>query len=872
MGIRRWLRVRALRARPQHELDDELAFHIERSTDELRASGIPPDDADVQARRRLGHVPRIRQQIQDVAGIGLWRGLIRDARLSVRGLRHERGTLAVVVLCLTLGIVSTTTLFGLLDGLVLRDVTARDASRLVSVGSLSWPNYRDLASQGVFDGVAAGGQCGLRWRDRDQTRALVANCLSANFFAVIGGHAALGRTFTEEEAAPDRDPQVVILSDRFWRRLGGDAAIVGRTLTLNEKPWTIIGVLPSDYRAIQGYGVSPDVFVPYGPSVQPLLFDRNAPAQDRLEVVGRIRSKWTAEQTRQALLAALRELHRLHPDSVRDPDKEPPALRPKSGLAKYGNSEYDRFILRGTGGLTLAVTMMLAIACANAAGLMLARGLTRGSALRVQLALGASRWHLVRQLLGEAIVVAAASTALALLALRWIGRTIASVDIPVQDTTIQLLFIHDWKLFAAASAAGATCAIASGLLPALLSSGTDGHALTDRTATPARRAQSWLVTCQVGVSLVVLFAALALTANARAVVQRSPGFVVANTTWFDLAINRRLPLPERVAVRDRLVLALQAQPGVEAVSWAWYLPFQVSYAQPRVRPDGAAGASIQVIEQGIGPGYLFTMEIPLVDGREFTRSDLARVEGAPIPVVINEELARRLFPNDRAVGQRLHRGESAASGQAPMVVIGVSRSTPFRLAGEQPPPLLQSLSPFAASLVVRTRGPSVGAIADISRAMDRVVPGVVAGSFVVSDRWRNATFLARAAAGVLSMLAASALVVASIGLCALVLCNVARRRREAAIRMALGATKSSIHALIVKEHVKLVATGCVFGAILTIAVSSPLTQFLAEGVSARIPWLFFGAVVVVLCVSAALSWLASGKLSNTEPSVALRAD
>jgi hypothetical protein len=440
VGIRRWFRLRALRPRPQHELDDELAFHIECSTDELRTAGVSADDADRQARRRLGNVARIREQIQDVIGVGFRGGIGRDARLTLRGLRHERGTLAVVVLCLTLGIVSTTTLFGLVDGFLLRDITARDASRLVSVGSLSWPNYRDVISQGVFDGVAAGGQCGLRWRDADQTRALVANCLSANFFPVVGGQVALGRTFNEGEAAPARDPKVVILSDRFWRRLGGDPAIIGRTLTLNEHPWTIIGVLPSDYRAIQGYGVSPDVFVPYGPSVQPRLFERNAPATDRLEVIGRLRSDWTVEQTRQALLVALQELHRLHPGSIADPGKEPPQLRPKSGLAKYGASEFDRFVLRGAGGLTVAVSMVLVIACANAAGLMLARGLTRAPALRVQLALGASRWHLVRQLAGEAVVVAAASTALALLAMRWIGRLIASVDIPVQDTTIQLLF------------------------------------------------------------------------------------------------------------------------------------------------------------------------------------------------------------------------------------------------------------------------------------------------------------------------------------------------------------------------------------------------------------------------------------------------
>lgn len=871
MGTGRWLRAWALRMRPHEELEEELTFHLERSAEELQAAGLPRDQARRLAARRLGNATRIRDQVRDVAGTGIWQGVRRDVRLAFRGLRHERGTLSVAVLCVTLGIVCTTTLFGLVDGFLLRDVTAREASRLVTVGSLSWPNYRDLASYGVFDGLAAGGQCNLRWRDRDQTHALLGNCLSANFFAVVGGQAALGRTFTEEEAAPERNPQVVILSDRFWRRLGADPTVVGRTLMLNEEPWTIIGVFSADYRAIQGFGVSPDVFVPYGPSVQPLILQRNAPAQDRLEAVGRLRSGWTVDQTREALVAALSELHRIDPAGVRDPEKEPPRLTPKVGLAKYGDSEFDRFILRGTAGLTLAVSMVLAIACANAAGLMLARGLTRTAALRVQVALGASRWHLVRQLFGEAVIVAMVSTALATIGVWWVGRLLASIEIPVQDATIQLLFIHDWRLFGAASVAGAICATASGVLPALLSSRHDGHALTNRTATPTRGAQRWLVSCQVGISLVVLFVALVLGVNAWSVVQQPPGFNVTNTAWFDLALNRRLPIPERMAQRDRLVRALREDADVESVSWAWYLPFQVAYAQPRVRPDGGNTSSMSVIEQGIGPEYLATMQIPLLDGREFTWADLETPEGAPRPVVVNEELARRLFPGSRAVGQRLLRGDENAGGET-LVIVGVSRSTPFRLAGEQPPPLLQSLTTYTASVVVRTKSPAARAIGAISRALDRESPGVVSGSFLVSQRARNATFLARAAAAVVSVLAGSGLIIAGIGLCALVLCNVARRRREAAIRVVLGAGKVDILELMIKEHMRIVFWGCALGVIVIVSVSRGLSSFLAHRVDRQTPWLLLVALTMMLLVSGALSWLASRRLAAVQPSAALRAE
>jgi hypothetical protein len=207
-----------------------------------------------------------------------------------------------------------------------------------------------------------------------------------------------------------------------------------------------------------------------------------------------------------------------------------------------------------------------------------------------------------------------------------------------------------------------------------------------------------------------------------------------------------------------------------------------------------------------------------------------------------------------------------------MVIVGVSRNTPFRLAGERPPPLLNSLSPYTASLVVRTREPAVSALDSVSRLLDRTVPGVIGGSFIVAERWRNATFLARAGAALLSWLAGAGLLVASIGLFALVLCNVARRTREAAIRMALGATRAHISRLMVKEHMALVAWGCVAGVFAIPVVTSLLAGFLIDEASAKTPWLFVAATGAVLLCTGGLSWVASRKLSGVEPSTALRSE
>jgi predicted permease len=807
-----------------------------------------------------------------MGGLGLLTSVARDFRLGLRGLRRDPAPLVVAVVCLGIGIGATTTLFGLVDGFLLRDVTARHPERLVSVAWVSYPTYRDLGASGVFEGLAAGAQCNIRWRDGDQTRAVVANCLSANFFEVVGGDAAIGRVFSPDEAAPEKNPHIVVLSDRFWRRTGGDPDIVGRSLTFNNVPFTVIGVLPPDYRAIQGYGISPDVFVPYSTALQPRLLEREAPPLDRMNVIGLLRRDRSLDETRQALVNVLAAINREFPTSVADPRREPPALAPVAGLAKYGAGGYDQFILQASRVMGAVVLMVLSIACANAAGLLLARGVSRRSELSVCLALGASRSQLVRQLLAEAILLAFISTVLGVAISYWMGGVIQSIDIPVQDTTVRLTFAPDWRLALAASAAGAVCAIGCGLLPALAVSRPRLHLLTGRGTTPRLVARSYLIVGQMAASVLLLFAALLFGRNLVTVLERSPGFDVSHTAWLDVAIDRRLSGADRAAVRDRLYRVVETSPGVEAVSWTWYLPYQVSYPEPVLRAVDGGGLTVRTIEQGVGPGYLATMRIPLIAGREFTWEDV-RAAGRPdsVPVLVNEVLARALFPDRAAVGERVVRVTDGPATR-PMTIVGVAGSTPFRVAGERPPPLLQSLSPYTPSFVVRTAAPPGAVLAEVSRAIDAAMPGTAGGSFPVSMRHSNASFLARGAAIVLSGLASVGLGMALVGLCGLVTYNVARRTREIAIRLAVGAASRHVAGLMLMEHLKLVAWGAGLGVLSAAGFAPLLSRFLAADVEARDP-LLMATVLAGLLLSAAVAiWVFSRRVSRIAPAIAVRAE
>lgn len=787
--------------------------------------------------------------------------MFQDLRFGWRVLRRHRLLTLVAVLSLGLGIGATSTIYALIDQLLIHDVTAHEPERLVSFNHGPWssyPNFKELRASGVFAGLAANPTCypAPRWRDGDQTRAIAAQCVSGNFFAVMGWQAARGRVFTEDEAAAETNPRVVVISHPFWQnRLGGDANVIGRSLTLNHTAYTIIGVLPANYRR------TAEVIVPLSTDLYPRLFERDSTT---LNLVGRLLPERTAEQTQQALLAVLRGLQQQFPDQMKLKPDAPPSLRPVLGLMSFGSDEWE---LKFTVLFGAAAVLVLLIACANVAGLLLARGVARQREIAIRLAVGATRWRLLRQLLVEAALLALLGTAagigFALLASSLLQK------FPLQGSYLHFVFTPDWRFACVAAVLGGLAALVSGVVPAFVSSRLNlAHAVrVGQSTTPRLRLRSLLVIAQIAVSVILLFGAFVFVRNLRHVLHFDPGFAAAHILQFDLTTTDPKIYP--VALREKVYRELEAHPGVAGVSWAWYLPFNFSYGEYTVRRADTAEA-FKVTAQGIGPAYLKTMGIPLLAGRELDWSDVPLYgKAATQPALINQAFAQKYFPDRSPVGERLLGG--LGGGDKPIEIVGVAANTSFvNSLGEEPAPLLHPLSNLRHSFLVRVTGSPAATAPELAKLIERNVPGAAVGYFAGVERLDWGIRATRLVTVLLAVFAALGLVLALIGLAGISLYNVARRTPEIGIRMALGATVGNVVGLLLREGLMLVAVGAAVGLAGAVALARLLRSFLAAGLS-PLDQLAFATMLATLLVTAAASvYFPARRAARIDPLITLR--
>jgi len=794
--------------------------------------------------------------------------MFQDLRFGLRMLRTSKMLTLVAVLSLGLGIGATSVIYALVDQLLLHDVTAREPERLVSFNYGPWSsylNFRDIRSSGVFAGLVADTGCypEPRWREGAQTYAIAARCVSGNFFEVMGWQAARGRVFTEDEAPAEKNPRVVVVSHQFWqRRLAGDPNVIGRILTLNHTAYTIIGVLPADIR-----GNYEQVIVPVSADLYPRLFERDSAA---MGLTGRLLPDRTPEQTQQALVAVLRGLAEQFPDKMKFNPESPPKLRPVLGLANFGEDAWE---LKFSVMLGAVAVLVLLLACANVAGLLLARGVARRREIAIRLAVGATRLRLIRQLLVESALIAVAGTTagigLAFLASGVLQR------ISLRGAYYRIEFTPDWRFACAAAALGLSAAFVSGIIPALASSRAKlSDALrASQSVTPRLRLRSMLVITQIAVSMILLFGAFVFIRNLIHVLRFEPGFGAAHTLQFDLTTTDPKIYP--VALREKVYREIESHPGVAGVSWAWYMPFNFSYSEYQLRrADKTDTTGFRVTAQGIGPGYLKTMGIPLLAGRELDWNDVRLYGKAAVePALINQALARKYFPDRNPVGERLIGGlvGGFGGGAKQIEIIGVAADTSFvNSLGEEPEPLLQSLSNLRHSFVVRVAGAPATAAPEIAKLIERNVPGAAVGYFTGLERLDQGIRATRLVTVLLGVLAALGLVLTLIGLCGISIYNVARRTPEIGIRMALGATPGHALRLMLREGLTLVAAGAVIGAAGALALTRLLGGFLAVGVSPLDPLAFVAMLATLLVTAAASVYFSSRRATRVDPMVTLR--
>jgi len=813
--------------------------------------------------------------------------LLRDA---VRGVRRSPGSSLLVVLALGLGIGATTAVFSVVDAVLFRSLQADRPQELVRVvatneahseySNQSFPVYADYRDQSdAFVSLAAfadwtAAHLSVSGRAPERVSAALA---TANFFDVLGVRPQVGRLFRLDEDHRGSAPIVVLADRSYRRRFGADPAVVGSTLRVNGHPFTVVGVAP---RGFVGVGLEsvPEMWIPIvqQPLVDPEMATER-PLETRsmswLDIVGRLRPgvSVAAAQARLDVIAKRRAA--AQPERERDPfalvvPAAEAMLEPGPGRTTrrlYG-------LLLGTAALVLLV------ACADVAGLLLARGERRQRELAIRMAVGASRGQVVRQLLGEALVLSTTGAAVGALLAAWGAEALVAavppeVALPMDAATSAL----EPRVLAVAAIAGLLSGLLAGLVPALRSSRPSLlPALRDEAGATTSGARvsfrSALVVSQVALSCVLLVGAgllvrTLLNLNRLDTGFRPQGLLLAS---YDLARQGYEGERARVA-HERLLEAIRAMPGVESVSAARSAPVQSSGMRVSVEPEGYTprpGEVVNVDFNVVTPGHFDTLGVPLRGGRDLAASDR---EGSPSVVVVSQSLAERFWPGQDPIGKLLR--DLGPRGAA-HVVVGVVADVKLRQLTEDPRPIVYV--PLAQwpmprmTLAVRTSLPTREAVVSLRAAVARVDPELPLFRVrTLEDHIAASLARERLLAGLFTAFGGLALVLSWAGLYGLVSFVTASRTREIGVRMALGAAATDVVRIVVGQGLRLAAVGLVVGLGVAIALARLLSGLLYGVHPVDLPTLAVVAALALLA-GAAAGHLPARRAVRIEPGAALR--
>jgi predicted permease len=872
------LRALVLRRGVDSALSAEIALHLDEATREYVARGLSPDDARLAARRDFGGVALIEEQCRDTRRVAIVQSLIQDLRYGLRALLAQPLVVVAATASIGAGAAATAFVVNLASELPFARPSARDVDSLVNIrldgnSHVSYRDWRALDDTGVLAGLAGyhiEGSVNIRQGDR--TDAVVPMLVTANFFDVLGVPVALGRGFTAAEAAAERDPRLVVVSDRFWRtRLAGDVGAVGRALIVNGEPYTILGVLPKGLKALPGFGLAPEVYLPLSRGLLPGLDHPHAGAA---QLVGRLKPGVGIEHASAALDTIVQRRRIENPDR---PRRLGEMTLVTSGVPGLGKIWGFFAVLLVVGGLVLG------IACANVAGLLLARNTVRQKELALRGALGASRLRVAQQLFVEstwlAVLGTIAGVLLMVLAMAVIGRVPLPLPLPME-----LGVALDWRLFALTLSMVVIATVASGVLPALSGSRlTLSPALkqTERTYVHRRwTLRGLLVIGQVTLSVCLVVTALLFARNLSLARTSSPGFDIRQTVVAQLGLVESRYTPEtRVAFLQQAVERVEALPGVERAAFAFGMPLSVrngrtSGARLTIAGEPAtSGFSASWAENYVSPGYFDTFGIARRQGRDFTAADTAGT--APV-VIVNETFVRRYLSGRTPVG--LHLMLPGPGHDVDHEIIGVAADSRYRSIGESQmaaiylPYLQRPSDGRVVHLLARVSGDPTASLRPVTAGLAALDRSAAVDVQTVSQSLAFAFLPSRAGAALLGGLGAIGLTLAMAGLFAMVSYSVTRRTKEIGVRMALGAPAGAVVRLVVADAVVLVATGLAIGLALAALVTQPLSMFLVEGLSPHDPLAFAGAALLFAMVSAAATIPPVRRAIGVGPLAALRSE
>src|SRR5438552_13431924 len=808
------------RAEMDNELEAELAAHLELAIEENLRRGMSAEEARRQALIRFGGTEQAKQQHREARGLPVLDILLQDLRYAVRQLLKSPGFTAAAVLTLALGIAVNATMFSLVSAFLLRRPPGRDPEGVAVVSSVnpapafhadaslvSAPNYlawRD-ANHVFADMAAADEYRTVSLTAQGHPEALRSAAVSLNYFTVLGVSPQFGRAFEAGEDQPGRE-NVVILGWELWeRRFGSDASLIGRTIRLNRANYVVIGVMPASYRLL---GFTPQVWTPLVLSAA----DQTAAARtDRsLHLFARLKPGITLEQS-SADIAAL----------ARSAEEEFPATEKGWGAAVRLLPDfliYDFGIRSALAVMMTTVGFVLMIACANVAGLLLARAAGRRKELAIRIALGAGRLRIILQLLSEGLLLALLGGSAGLLLAYW-GINFVRASMTFNEAISAVPLSLDWNVLLFALAVSLACAVLCGLAPALNASRTDINAnLKDesRAASPSRslsRLRRVMVTGEIALALFLLLGTGLLFRGIFLVEHQNLGFRADHLLTASVTLDdaRYKDAPQRTLFVRDLLAQLQHIPGAETVAVASDLPATgPGSAAFRIKDqlESPTDQPLTALDVVVSRDYFQTAGIPLLRGRTFTENDNAT---APSVAVVNQEFVHRHLRDQDPLGKQIRQDVSDAKSNWTEIVGVVSNvKTHSEDAREDPEiyePFLQRPVPSLFLMVRASSDPDSlasalrGAVAQVDTELP--LASVMAMPALIERQKGGDTFFVR----VLGSFALLALVLAAIGLYGLVAYSVGQRTHEIGIRIVLGAMNPDVLRMVLREGVKLTAIG-----------------------------------------------------------------
>ena len=891
--IRSWMRAVTRRSRMEREMDAELRFHIEAFTEDLVHRGVAREEALRRARIEFGGVERAKEECREARGVSLFDGLTQDLQYAVRTLRKNPGFTTIAVLTLALGIAVNATMFSLVSAFLLRHPPGREPSHIVVISGInpaqsfqadlngvSAPNYLAWREANhVFEEIAAadeyrtvsltaqGTDTSGQLTSTGRPEALRASAVSLDYFRVLGVSPQFGRTFAEGEDQPGHE-HVAILSHELWeRRFGSDASIIGSTIRLNRENYTVVGVMPKSFRLM---GFIPQLWTPL---VLSAADQAEAARKDRsLDLYARLKPGVTVEQAR----AEMATLGRRAEESF-------PAIEKGWGVGVRTLPDYliQNFNIRaGIAVMMTTVGFVLMIACANVAGLLLARAAGRRKELAIRISLGAGRLRIVRQLLTEGMVIALLGGGVGLLLSFW-GINFVRANMSFNDYVAAIPISLDWNVALFALAISVISAALCGLVPALNASRTDiNTSLKDesRAATAGRsqsRLRTVMVTGEIALALFLLVGSGLLIRRLSAVHHQNMGFLPDHllTARVTFDSTQYKDATQQAAFVRNVLLRLQQIPSAEAVAVTSDLPAtgpgKVTFLL-KGQPELPANQRPNALDLVITAEFFRAAGIPLLRGRVLTERDNA---DAPRVVLVNQEFVQHHLKDQEPLGKQIRLDVSGATPEWSEIVGVVGNTKSYSDSTREEPQvyeaMLQRPVPSFSLMIRAGSDPN-----NLAAAMRNAVAQVDA-ELPLTNVMSMSALIERQAYGdpifeqLMGTFAFLALILAAIGIYGLVAYSVGQRTHEIGIRMALGAGKPEVLGLVLWQGLRMTVIGAAVGILLALPLPK-LFEAMFYDLHIQEPALYFIVPIAMAVVTMLATYIPARRAMRVDPIVALR--